>query len=574
MRSQLLKPIIKTMKRFKTLIVLLSILCLISGCHKTEETDDRITEVHTQQLETEAFISTINVNGHTVYIYQPKDIMRCDLINYGYSAPLLMVFADGQMSEEEAARFICDKGIDRIAQKNGGFVIFVNPLKSWDKEEHGIYKAIQAKTMVGQTGFAHGLLYSEEIQEYYIFASPAATCLYGYGKGADYIAGEYLKQTKGTSSMSSLGSDDITITAAVLEKLNTVPVIEDREIIIVSCGNSSAIDEEIQKQSDRFYSSSDPFEQTYEEYIAGFQRWNGKLSTTFYPGKDGIRMEPLVFKVNTSPDNSVIRTSSYELGAVVFTKEDSSHKRPLLLCFHGGGDTAIATASIAGWPQIAAENDLILCAIEMHTRTTATETIEVIDQLKELYEIDVSRIYATGFSMGGIKTWDLYQEYPEIFAALAPMGATVSVGMNTQFRNAPTVNEEVMVPVFYSGGENSQLQELPFQGWTCVSRINYLFQVNRIETPFDLSLGNRSDWTDTVYGHEGDIVEELTDESHPESLTTIRYYYSEDGNIYTALCSIRNHQHEIRPFTCQKAWEFMKQFSRSADGSILIEPSN
>ena len=32
--------------------------------------------------------------------------------------------------------------------------------------------------------------------------------------------------------------------------------------------------------------------------------------------------------------------------------------------------------------------------------------------------------------MGGCKTWDLYQEYPDVFAAVAPMDATFDVGCN------------------------------------------------------------------------------------------------------------------------------------------------
>ena len=212
---------------------------------------------------------------------------------------------------------------------------------------------------------------------------------------------------------------------------------------------------------------------------------------------------------------------------------------------------------------------MILCAIEMHTRTTASETMEVVEKLKEIYDIDETRIYATGFSMGGIKTWDLYQEQPESFATLAPMGATVDVGKNTQFSDAPSVNEDVPVLLFYNGGENSPLGELYFQNYICVNRIEYLFKVNQVEMPFDATYGFRGEWDDPVYIYAGDQMEELCDENYPESKTTIRYYRSEDGNIYIALCSISNHQHEVRPFTCRQAWDFMKWFSR-VDGKIVI----
>ena len=77
-------------------------------------------------------------------------------------------------------------------------------------------------------------------------------------------------------------------------------------------------------------------------------------------------------------------------------------------------------------------------------------------ELKKKYPIDSSRIYATGFSMGGIKTWDIIQEYPNLVAAAAPMDATVDVGENVYFSkiNKP-VNTTVSVPIFYAAGEKT-----------------------------------------------------------------------------------------------------------------------
>ena len=539
-------------KMKKILILVILILVLLSGCGKEKEpADEPVRTVETSEVSEGAFLSSFTIYGHDIYVYQPEDLMHGDIINYGYSAPLLLVFGDKKMSKEEAVSFICEKDIDDIAQKNGGFVVFVNPLKNWDKEKTGTYEKILEKTMVGQAGFSHGLIRDTKNGDYYLFASPAKTILCGYGKGADYLAENYIRECTGTSSMSSLGSDDITPTAIVLEKLSKEPVIQSEEILL-------------------FTDTGTPFEEIYDRHIAKYQRWNGKLTETADLSEEGLTMEPLVFEVETSSDNKVINTPSYTLGAVIWSKEYTGKKRALVMCFHGGGDTAITTASLAGWPGIAAQNDFILCAIEMHTNTTATETIEVIEKLKELYDIDETRIYATGFSMGGIKTWDLYQEYPEVFAALAPMGATVEVGQNTQFSFAPRCNEDVMVPVFMSGGENSPLQELPYQSQTVINRVNYLFRVNGIDVPFELTMRNRGDWTDSKYGYEGDVVEELIDDAYPDSLSTIRSYRSTDGNIYTALCSISQHAHEIRPFTCEKAWEFMKKYRRK-DGSIVIE---
>ncbi len=554
-------------------ILLIIFLLLLSACARKEKLAEarKISSVTSIETSQSGHISTFELAGHEIHVYQPEDILHGELINYSYTAPLLLVFGDRKLDAQDAADFICSKGIDRTAQENGAAVVYVNPETKWRKEDYGLYEILLSKTKIAQTNSSDGLLYQDDTREYFLFNSGARTIVYGYGEGGDYIARNYLKQLEGISAMSYLGVIDITITAAVLDSLSREPVIDDRNIIIVSINNSDIINSSIEKKADYSFVTEDDFSQIYDEHIAPYQRVDGSIIGSFDRKKSGQLMDALVFEIKTTEDNHYIRSDTYRLGALVFRNEKTdAKKRPLLMCFHGGGDTALLTASISGWDQIAWKEDFILCAIEMHTRTTASEVMQVIDQLTDIYDIDETRIYATGFSMGGIKTWDLYQEYPDRFAALAPMGATVEVGMNCQFSTSPSLNEETIVPIFVAGGQSSNMEELPFQGRTAVNRINYLFDINDIERNFEMSFGNRNEWEDSVYGYQADYIEEYQDESHPLSTTTIRSYKSENGNIYTALCSISAQSHEIRPLTCEKAWEFMKRYSRNADGSIRI----
>ena len=47
--------------------------------------------------------------------------------------------------------------------------------------------------------------------------------------------------------------------------------------------------------------------------------------------------------------------------------------------------------------------------------------IDFLDNIATRYNIDANRIYVTGPSMGGRGTWDLACDYPERFAAIAPI---------------------------------------------------------------------------------------------------------------------------------------------------------
>lgn len=47
--------------------------------------------------------------------------------------------------------------------------------------------------------------------------------------------------------------------------------------------------------------------------------------------------------------------------------------------------------------------------------------IKLIDEVVARYDVDRSRIYVTGVSMGGFGTWDLLGRFPQRFAAAVPI---------------------------------------------------------------------------------------------------------------------------------------------------------
>ncbi len=555
-----------------------------------------IRTVITTETKTGGYLTSLWINQNEVLVYQPKDLMESDIINHGYSAPLLLVFGEGKLTGQEAVNYAEETKLSQIAQENGGTVIFVNPKDTWDTEEEGVYERVLSKARVSQWGFSHGILYDEKIPhnrfeemamkrpgfdpvpEYFIFGSPVATYVYTKGAGADYFARYYLKEVKGKNAMGDLGFADITMTAVTLENLSVLPEVTCKDVSIVSVNNSEEINR-VLLASDNRTAVCDTLDVVaqYDAYIGDYKRWAGKIRKSVNYRKEGIIMRPQRMFVQTSPDNVAPKVTrpEHEVGYVLFYGKDldlhdQEHPVPLLLCFHGGGDTAIATAIIGQWPEIAGENGFILCAVEMHLEVTATETLEIVRKLESEYAIDKSRIYATGFSMGGIKSWDFYQEYPEMVAGVAPMDATVDVGENTQFTKAWKVNQEILVPVFYNGGEESPLAETACQEEKCLNRFRHTFKVNQVVKPYTCAFAEKEQWEDKFYGVSGDVDEILHDPDFPQSETHVRYYKSTDGNIYTAFCSISHHKHEIRPFTCRLAWNFLKQFCRNEQGEIEI----
>ena len=170
---------------------------------------------------------------------------------------------------------------------------------------------------------------------------------------------------------------------------------------------------------------------------------------------------------------------------------------------------------------------------------------------------------ATGFSMGSGKTWDLYQEYPQLLAGVMPASALFPV--YTTFFGTPVterLNRTVPVPVFYSGGEESPLPELPFHKDSCLERMQYVGEVNRLKKDFGaVSFARKDEWEDPLWALKGDRVEKVYDPSRGSTLT-INYYDSEDGVCRTAFAGVSGQMHECRQHSCENAWKFISQFRR------------
>jgi len=187
---------------------------------------------------------------------------------------------------------------------------------------------------------------------------------------------------------------------------------------------------------------------------------------------------------------------------------------------------------------------------------------ELIEELKKRYSIDEKRIYAAGFSMGSGKTWSLFQEYPEVFAGVAPASALFPM-KNNRFgmTSGDNINMDVPLPIFYSGGEKSHLPELPFQADSALERIQYAAKVNKCKKQFDVTYDDKESWENEIWGISGDRYEEIYDEARGSYLR-INYYDSEDGICRTAFASVTDQVHEFRYHSCENAWKFISQFTR------------
>ena len=515
-------------------------------------------------------------DAFTVKVYMPKNDLFHEIINYGFMTPYLLVFEEQKQNCEEAVAFAEESGLAGIAASYAGSVVFVYPntKKGWEDAPEDLFATLIGESKIGQY-YEDGVTKSRnrftgEWGDMYIRGALNRSYLFGFGKSADYIAKNCLKTIKGEGLY---GKGDITPAACILENLSIMPRPERRDIPVISVGNSEAVNKALSDGLDEVLIKEEAdYPADYAAFLKQQRRMVGNLDKEADLEKLGLTVEPAYHVVKTSADNrgDDKDTTEHPIGYVAYYQKgltEKGKKLPLVLCFHGGGDSAMCMVSLSEWHLVVAENEFLLVSVENHMNSTATEAVALLEHLKEKYPVDETKIYATGFSMGGCKSWDLFQEYPELFAAVAPMDATFEVGQNVYGQAVEKINRDVILPVFYVGGEDTPLPELPFQEAKCLNRMAYVLKVNQSVLQNEQEFDKQDEWENPIWGISSDVIC-YADDPAKKSVLTMHLFESENGCCYSIFGSATNQSHEMRHLNCENAWKFMSMFRRTPDGKI------
>lgn len=281
-------------------------------------------------------------------------------------------------------------------------------------------------------------------------------------------------------------------------------------------------------------------------------------------------------------------------------------KVPLVFYFHGIGCVPLYGAEQSGWHDIADRENFIV-VYPKPARNKAWNiwdepgmpsdqafVLALLEHMKRTYAIDESRVYISGFSMGGMMTNALACAYPELFAAAAPCngfnsGYLVPASeMWTMLRKMPTgrglpdgPSEPVTrtrvradakkaafayrMPLIQNSGLLDgtwpAAQDDPFKR---LASFDYWKTYNNIPlTPYEPAAACESGLTadETFYDcADGRFLHH-------------RWFSRDEGKpalFEVVLAKRMPHALDLRQL--ELAWQFMKRFSRGKDGSLHIDP--
>lgn len=504
--------------------------------------------------------------------YIPANNIEGKINNYTFRQPLLLVFEEKYDTMDNAVFFAKTTGLAKIASEVDGSVFFIYPRcdGGWKNADISLYQELIANVKMhpeyNDNIVELNNFFTKQFEGYFLRGAIFRADIYSFGESADYVAKNLIKKVDGQYLW---GPGEITPAMVSMEKLSVIPEIERTDIGILSIDNSMKINKAFTDAGCKniLIKEKADYYEDFKSFVRNFKMWCGNMETEPDFEKLGMIEESGIVEVTTSKDNKFIKDPVHKAGYFAYYNKGlfDNGPVPLVMGHHGGGDTAMFLTFVSGWWEIAHKYNFLYVAIDDHLSFPASEIMQIIEGVKKRYKVDENRIYATGFSMGSGKTWDLYCEYPEHFAGFMPASALFPIKENVWGKSlSDDINFNTPKPIFYSGGEESPLPELPGQNETCLDRIQYMAGVNKLKKADEikaLKFSEKETWKEKYYGITADKIEVVHNASRNSDLT-IRFFESEDGITRTALASVGGQQHECRQHTNEEAWKFISKFTR------------
>ncbi|MCR4842253.1 MAG: alpha/beta fold hydrolase [Eubacterium sp.] len=525
-------------------------------------------------------INDMGVEGSTFYVYAPENPHTFDLMSGLLNGAIYLYPDTPYESEDEAYEAIKALGLDTIAEESPAYIIVPQPLNgsSWEEADLELYEASQkylsggtiSMTQTGPTSEYNRCIYNN-LQ--YIMAE---------GSGSTFVNNVLSQNAGRIAGILTFGGEmDESISEGYALPAYLVNA-QDNAVEYYKKVNETDTDD-----GDRSYNSGYTEKQVIsvegsDSFDADTIRtaWDKTLSHLTRACLDGN-----VVLDNTIQGDWLLETwpNYSELGITVtdhemdgyevhdFVPETAEDGAPLIIVLHGLSDDPYYTVNSTGWADMAAQEGLVVIAPDypgfgMGDATGNTDAPDfvksVIEYASETYGIDESRVYLTGFSMGGATTGFVAEQYPELFAGVVCMGATGLVNDAAADTSTFDLPFAVMVGTIDDNNitedEDGNPMMLGIRGDT--TGLESMFAMNEIKIDsFDYAAY-------PYWGFETEKTETVTYKTLNYNVQTM----SMDGyeGNFMEFVTLEGAAHSCSDYYATLAWEFMSQYSRNADGEI------
>lgn len=286
----------------------------------------------------------------------------------------------------------------------------------------------------------------------------------------------------------------------------------------------------------------------------------------------------------------------------------TGEKVPLLFYFHGGGCVPLYGAEQSGWHDVADREDFIVVypeASQDHRWNVWNDLdggrlcsdrdffLALIEHMKAVHPIDETRIYVSGFSMGGMMSNAMACALPNIVAAAAPCNA-FNEGYFSSFKAFMSrIQGNSYDPAGgMENGADGSVEQSKTRREADARKAAYDYRMPVIQTaglldgawPIvraeDARLKTFDYWRTYNHIHTEPFVQDVLSESGVTADET--FYEGDDGRFLChrwftedaghaplyQLLLVKRCPHALDIRTAGIVWEFLKRFARNGDGSL------
>ena len=271
-----------------------------------------------------------------------------------------------------------------------------------------------------------------------------------------------------------------------------------------------------------------------------------------------------------TPNGEYLQTWFEYLPDEVFNGTAPAGTVPLILTLHGGGDDPRQFVEEIGLLPLAGSERFAMVAPDHSTIANLLSDVlpKLVKYMLKTYpSLDPSRVYVTGYSMGGAATLRAINGDPSVFAAAVPMAAAPYIGTAEQVAQFQKAHLPVMFTTssFDLGGAFDQVNGNIAVGYQ--TQINLFLGYNGMKKiePFDFK----------AYPVNGFKADSMMRVKLNGEYDNYRWYLNDaDGVPMVALAYTMNLMHALYPEYGKIAWEFFKHYSRDQKtGTIKYNPN-
>jgi len=160
-----------------------------------------------------------------------------------------------------------------------------------------------------------------------------------------------------------------------------------------------------------------------------------------------ICLSIIVPSVGQSTQQKMKTTIQEEINYLMFLPKDYANTgkpSPMIVFLHGSGERGNDLEKVKAWgPPAIVEKNPNFPFIVLSPQCPDGQWWNIfllkgmIDDVLAKYNVDKSRVYLTGLSMGGFGAWELAMTFPDYFAAVAPICGGGNPILVSKLKNTP-----------------------------------------------------------------------------------------------------------------------------------------